>query len=96
MTREPTLRLGEIGAVLAERSPDILDATLALLESVPPALDAARSERYEIQHHIGEGGQAEVLLGVLRGADGFQRPVAVKRLRRSRKMARGCSAKMTP
>ncbi len=81
MTREPTLRLGEIGAVLAERSPDILDATLALLESVPPALDAARSERYEIQHHIGEGGQAEVLLGVLRGADGFQRPVAVKRLR---------------
>ncbi len=48
---------------------------------MPRALDTARSERYEIQHEIGAGGHAEVLLGVVRGAEGFQRLVAVKRLR---------------
>src|SRR4051812_3418399 len=45
------------------------------------AVDAAPSERYEIQHSIGVGGQAEVLLGIVRGADGFHRPVAIKRPR---------------
>ena len=81
MTIDPTLRLGEIGAILAERLPGVLDATIVLLESVPPALDTARSERYEIRRQIGAGGHAEVLLGVVRGADGFHRPVAIKRVR---------------
>ena len=44
------------------------------------AMDPA-SERYEIQRPIGFGGHAEVLLGVVRGADGFERPVAIKRVR---------------
>jgi serine/threonine-protein kinase len=39
------------------------------------------SERYEIQRPIGCGGHAEVHLGVARGADGFERPVAIKRVR---------------
>jgi serine/threonine-protein kinase len=46
-----------------------------------PALDAACSGRYEIQRQIGLGGHAEVLLGIARGADGFERPVAIKRVR---------------
>ena len=81
MTADLTLRLGELGAVLAKRMPGVLDAITVLLESVPPALDAARSEHYEIQHQIGAGGHAEVLLGTARGVDGFHRPVAIKRVR---------------
>ena len=81
MTADRTTRLSEIGAVLAARMPSVLDAAIALLESVPPAVDAARPERYEIQHPIGAGGQAEVLLGTARGAAGFHRLVAVKRVR---------------
>jgi serine/threonine protein kinase len=81
MTIDLTLRLGESGALLAEKMPGVLDATILLRESVPPALDAARFERYELLHRIGVGGHAEVLLGVVRGADGFHRPVAIKRLR---------------
>jgi serine/threonine protein kinase len=42
---------------------------------------APGTERYEIQHPIGAGVHAEVLLGAVRGADGFCRPVAVKRVR---------------
>jgi hypothetical protein len=45
-----------------EKMPGVLDATILLLESVPPALDAARFERYELLHQIGVGGHAEVLL----------------------------------
>jgi len=41
-------RLNEIGAVLAERMPSVLDAAITLLESIPPALDRPRPERYEI------------------------------------------------
>jgi len=81
MTADLAFRLGEIGAVIAEKMPDVLDATIVLLESVPPALDAAWFERYEIRHQVGAGGSAEVFLGVIRGADGFLRPVAVKRVR---------------
>ena len=81
MRADVTARMGQLGAVLAERMPVVLDAALALLESVPPALDAARSERYEIKHQIGAGGMAEVLLGTVRGAEGFHRLVAVKRVR---------------
>jgi len=81
MTADLPLRLGEIGAVLASRMPGVLDATLVLLESVSPALDAAGSGRYEIQRQVGLGGNAEVLLGIARGADGFERPVAIKRVR---------------
>jgi serine/threonine protein kinase len=81
MTADRTARLSEIGAVLAARMPNVLDAAIALLESVPPAVDAARPQRYEIQHPIGAGGQAEVLLGIARGAAGFHRLVAVKRVR---------------
>jgi serine/threonine-protein kinase len=57
------------------------DATIVLLEPEPPALDAARSDRYQIERPIGAGGYAEVLLGVVRGTDGFRRPVVVKRVR---------------
>src|SRR6188508_32838 len=39
MTIDLTRRLGELGAVLAARMPGVFDATLALLESVPAALD---------------------------------------------------------
>jgi serine/threonine protein kinase len=81
MTADRTTRLYEIGAVLAERVPSVLDAAILLLESVPRALDAARPERYEILRPIGAGGQAEVLLGAQHGAEGFQRPVAIKRVR---------------
>lgn len=81
MSIDPTVRLGELGAALAERRPSVLDAAIALLESVPPALDAARTERYEIKDRIGVGGMAEVLLGAVRGAEGFQRSVAIKRVR---------------
>ena len=80
MSSDLTMRLSEIGAVLAERMPIVLEAATALLESIPPALDAARPEHYEIKHKIGAGGQAEVLLGTVRGAEGFHRPVAIKRV----------------
>jgi eukaryotic-like serine/threonine-protein kinase len=81
MTRDLSLRLDELSAVLASRLPGVLDATIVLLESVPPALDAARSGRYEVQRPIGAGGHSEVLLAVVQGADGFRRPVAIKRVR---------------
>ena len=81
MTADRTTRLSEIGAVLAERMPSVLDAAIALLESIPPVLDPARPERYEITRQIGTGGQAEVLLATVRGAEGFHRLVAVKRVR---------------
>ena len=73
MIIDPKLRLDEIGSILAQRMSGVLDAAIILLESVPLALDAAHSERYEIQRQIGGGGQAEVLLGIVRGADGFHR-----------------------
>lgn len=74
-------RLRSIASILARRMPVVLDAALALLETVPLALDAARAERYQIQRQIGAGGHAEVLMAVVRGADGFHRPVAIKRVR---------------
>ena len=77
MTMDRTKRLSEIGAVLAERMPNVLDAAITLLESIAHVPDA-RPERYEISHQIGAGGQAEVRLGTVRGAEGFHRPVAVK------------------
>ena len=52
--------------------PSVLDAAITLLESIPPALDPARPERYEITRQIGAGGHAEVLLATVRGAEGFQ------------------------
>ncbi len=81
MTTDLTMRLSAIGTVLAARMPTVLDAAIALVESVLPALDAARPERYEIKHQIGTGGMAEVLLGTVRGAAGFHHPVAIKRVR---------------
>ena len=81
MSVDLTMRLSELGAILAARMPIVLAAVVALLESVARALDAERPERYEIQHRIGAGGQAEVFLGAVRGAEGFERPVAVKRVR---------------
>jgi serine/threonine protein kinase len=81
MMADLAFRLGEIGVALAEKIPGVLDATIELLESVPPALDAAWFERYEIRYQLGAGGSAEVFLGAIRGADGFLRSVAVKRLR---------------
>ena len=43
MTTDRITRLGEIGAVLAERMPNVLDAVIALLESIPPALEDRKS-----------------------------------------------------
>lgn len=54
-------RLGELGAVLAQKMPGIVDAALVLLESISPALDAVGFGRYEIQRQIGLGGHAEVI-----------------------------------
>src|SRR6185436_1742550 len=76
MTADLPLRLGEIGTVLATRMLRVFDATLALLETVSPVLDVAGAGRYEIHSPIGHGGHAEVLLGIVRDADGFERPVA--------------------
>jgi serine/threonine protein kinase len=84
MTTDRATRLNEIGAVLAERMPVVLDAAITLLESVAPAPDAAHPERYQIERKIGDGGQAEVLLGTVRGAEGFHRLVAIKRVRADR------------
>jgi hypothetical protein len=81
MTADRTTRLREIGAVLAERMPSVLDAMITLLESIPPAVGPPRPERYEITRQIGAGGQAEVLLATIRGAEEFHRLVAVKRVR---------------
>jgi hypothetical protein len=81
VTTDHIARLDEMGNVLAERVQGVLDATAALLESVPPAFRAARSRRYEIREQIGGGGQAEVLLGIAHGVAGFQRWVAIKRVR---------------
>jgi serine/threonine protein kinase len=81
MTVDRTTRLNEIGAVLAERMPSVLDAAIALLESIPPAPDPARPERYEITRQIGAGGQAEVVLATVRGEREFHRLVAIKRVR---------------
>lgn len=81
MSADRATRLREIGAVLAERMPGVLNAALALLESIPPAVDPPRPERYEITRPIGAGGQAEVHLATARGAEGFHRLVAVKRAR---------------
>jgi serine/threonine protein kinase len=80
-TVDRATRLREIVAVLAERMPSVLDAAIALLESIPPALEPSRPERYEITRPIGAGGQAEVLLAKVRGAEGFHRRVAIKRVR---------------
>jgi serine/threonine protein kinase len=46
--------------------------------------DSVRSERYELGPEIGAGGTAEVRLATARGEQGFQRPVAVKRVRAER------------
>jgi len=46
-------RLSAIGAVLAERMPSVLEAAIALLESIPPALEPSRPERYQITRPIG-------------------------------------------
>jgi serine/threonine protein kinase len=81
MTIDLTMRLSAIGTVLAARMPNVLDAVIALLESVLPAFDPTPPERYDIKHQIGTGGMADVLLGTLRGAEGFHRPVAIKRVR---------------
>jgi len=81
MTADRTTRLREIGAVLAERMPSVLDAVITLLESIPPAVGPPRPQRYEITRQIGAGGQAEVLLATVRGAEEFHRLVAVKRVR---------------
>lgn len=61
--------------------PGVLDAVIALLEAIPSAVGPPRPERYEITREIGAGGQAEVLLATVRGAEGFHRLVAVKRVR---------------
>ena len=84
MTADLTQRLGEIGAVLAERMPLVIDATIAIFESILPVLEDARPARYQIGPPIGIGGMAEVLLGTLRGAHWFHRRVALKRLRSDR------------
>lgn len=81
MTADLTLRLGEIGADLAKRAPIVLQAMVAVLESIQRALDATRRERYQVGPPIGAGGTAEVYLGVALGVHGFQRPVAIKRAR---------------
>src|SRR5689334_3933453 len=81
MTADLGVRLVAGGAVLADRMPSVLDPAVAILESLPPALDAARSARYEIGPPIGRGGTAEVFLGIAQGAYGFHRPVAIKRVR---------------
>jgi serine/threonine protein kinase len=81
MTIALTMRLSAIGGVLAARMPNVLDAVIALLESILPAFDPAPPERYDIKHQLGTGGMADVLLGTFRGAEGFHRPVAIKRAR---------------
>ena len=86
--------LSKIGTVLAARMPAVLDAAIALLESVAPALDAAHPQRYEIERKIGEGGEAEVLLGTVRGPSGFHRLVAVKRVRSGQASADRSAARL--
>lgn len=81
MTADRAVRLGAIGAILEERMPNVLDAAIALLETMAPHSAAAGRPRYEIGDKIGEGGQAEVLLGAVRGAEGFHRLIAIKRVR---------------
>ena len=82
MTRaDLTPRLVELGQMFSREVPLVLDAALALLESIARALAAARLERYELRDPIGAGGQAEVRAGFVHGTDGFHRPVAIKRLR---------------
>jgi serine/threonine protein kinase len=94
MTANRTVRLSKIGAVLAARMPAVLDAAIVLLESVAPALDAAHPQRYEIDRKIGEGGEAEVLLGTVRGPSGFHRLVAVKRVRSGQASADRSAARL--
>jgi len=36
--------------------------------------------RYKLQHKIADGGMAEIYLGIQRGAEGFERPVVLKRI----------------
>ncbi len=38
------------------------------------------AERYRLNHRVATGGMAEVYLGVAQGAEGFEKPVAVKRV----------------
>lgn len=44
---------------------------------------SAESGKYEIGERIGGGGMADVFHGVVRGAEGFERKVAVKRIKRN-------------
>src|SRR5690606_36928830 len=81
--RPPT----EDAAFLAARMPMVRAAALALLGSPPRAPRAPqepRAARYELERELGAGGQAEVLLGTVRGAEGFHRRIAVKRVRSDR------------
>lgn len=49
--------------------------------AVPAATQLAPARRYQIVRRIGAGGMAEVFEGRIQGAEGFARPVAIKRVR---------------
>jgi serine/threonine-protein kinase len=95
MSANPAEPLIALGNALAARLPRALDAAITLLESIRRALAAARVERYQIERPIGSGGMAEVFLGSVRGASGFARPVAIKRVRADRTDDRELAARLS-
>ncbi len=65
--------------IVKKYAPEFVDDS-NLLETKRSAGARAASARYIFEHKLGEGGMAEVFVGRVTGAEGFSRPVAIKRV----------------
>jgi serine/threonine protein kinase len=66
--------------IVQERAPELLRSMRDPAGSAMPVIARNRTSRYAIRHKIGIGGMAEVFRADALGAEGFARPVALKRV----------------
>ena len=73
------------GVQIVKEFAPLLLKTTDLTETVrgnqPGAIGPAKPQRYQLGELLGQGGMAEVFRGMMLGAEGFWRPVAIKRIR---------------